>query len=271
MPATLSVHTERVGIGPSAETLYRIQINAGSSGAAFGLSYALPPWPTPKLVHGSPIAVTAVRLNGSGSIRPAAVRVLPKPVLKRQEACLRERPSPFATAYWVEVPANSSSQIELRGRASYPSWPGTRYDLAFSTFEVDDYTAARIPLQTVVVPPLGKRGTHIIMRSLKAGSSVRKHVRMVPEISGQTDPPLKNARIIIRAVRPAPREGGRVSLKQWAKGGSASVSLGSVRTDKQGRFHLRSQPFPYVGRYAVLARSQAKGLIAADWNCGPFF
>jgi hypothetical protein len=271
MPSALSVQTERVGVGRNAEAVYRVHVSAGQGGASFGLEYALPPWPTPNLVVGSPVAVTAVTLNGPGVIRPAAMRVMPKPVLRRRKVCKRERFSPIRPSYWVEVPANGTTYIELRGRASYPTWPGTRYDVAFSTFERDDGTAPRTPLQSVSVPQLGQRGTHITLRSLdeKVNGLSAVHSGKTPEIVGRTDPPLRHARIRLRAVRPG--LGGWASLEDWNQSGSASVKLGSVRTDARGRFRLPPQPFPYVGRYAVLARSQAKGQIAADWNCGVFF
>jgi hypothetical protein len=265
LPSALSVQSERVGEGRNSEAVYRVQVSAGQSGAAFGLEYTQPPWPTPHLVKGSPLGITSVVLNGPGVIRPVTIRVVPKPVLRREDACRREKFFASGSSYWVEVPANSAVQIELRGRASYPIWPGTRFDVAFSTFEVDDSTAPRTPLQTVSVPRLGERGTRITVRSLDGKSADQ----VTPEIAGRTDPPLRNAQIRLRAVRPSLR--GGVSLEDWKQPGSASVELGSVRTNVKGQFRLPPQSFPYVGRYAILARSQAKGKIAADWNCGAFF
>jgi len=268
MPTSISVQADRVGYGASAEASYRLNIDAGSSGVAFGLSYQLPPWPASEKLHGSPLAIAMVDLTGSGSIRPVAVPAVPKPGLKYEEICRRERPSPFASAFWIELPPESAAQVELRGKASYPRWPGTRYDIEFSTFGVDNPFAVRTPLQTVSISPLGMKGTRIVMRSLKAHGQDGLP-RTTPEIVGQTDPPRRFSPISLRAVRPT--RGGGVSLGQWSKPRPTAVPLGTVRTDRQGQFRLAPQRFPHVGRYAFLARSKAQRAVAADWNCGPFF
>lgn len=268
IPTSISVQAQRIGVSGGGEVVYRLSASSGPSPSAFGFEYQLPSWPTPKLVLGSPIAITSVSLNSPGSIRPATSPGLPKPRLEREEVCLRGRPSSFATAYWIEVPANSTVLIELRGRRSYPSWPTTRYDLKFSTFEVDDPTAVRSPLRTVSVSPPGVKGMHILIRAVQAKGR-GNGPRMTPEIAGRTDPVLKFARILLRAVRPS--LSGSVSLNQWAGSSPESVVLGRVRTDKHGRFRLLPQRFPFMGRYAVLARSEARPGLAADWNCGPFF
>lgn len=268
MPTSIGVQAERIGQGASAEAAYRLNIDAGSSGAAFGLSYQLPPWPASEKLLGSPLAIAMVGFNGSGSMRPVAVPAVPKPSLKYQEICKREGPSPFASAFWIELPSGGKVQLELRGRASYSRWPGTRYDIEFSTFDADTPFATLTPLQAVSTSPLGMRGTHIVMRSLKAQGQ-NGLPRTTPEIVGRTDPPLRLSPISLRAVRPT--RGGGVSLGQWSKPKPAAVPLGTVRTDGQGRFRLAPQRFPYVGRYAFLARSRAQRAVAADWNCGPFF
>lgn len=268
LPISLSVQAGRADSGNTTEAIYYLRAKAGAEQAAFGFNYQLPTWPSPVALSGSPIAITAVNLNGSGGIRPAASPPLPKPRLKRGEACRREGPSSFATSYWVELPAYGTTEIELRGRASYPSWPATQYDLAFSTFEVDEPTAARSPLQTVSTARLGSMGTRISMDSLK-GKGSSKGPRMTPKIVGRTDPILAFTPISFRAVRPSP--GGYLSLSQWGKPSPMSVALGHVYTDKQGRFTLDPQKFPFAGRYGLLARSAAKGRIVADWNCGPRF
>jgi hypothetical protein len=270
IPASLSVAGERAGSGRNAEAVFRIQISSGAAGAAFGIAYKLPSWPTPAFVQGSPISITAVNFTGAGTHRPAMSLPVPKPLLKRRSVCSREGPSPFATSFWVEMPANSSAQLELRARAVYPSWPETEYALAFSAFEVDQPAAARTPLQTVSVPALGLRGSHITMRASKKTEAAKASARrMTPEIVGHTDPPLKRARISLRAVRPSPA--GVVGLSRWSKPIPVAIPLGDVRTDQTGAFRLPSQPFRYEGRYAIVARSQTLGPIAADWNCGPFF
>ncbi len=180
--------------------------------------------------------------------------------------CRREQPTPIALAYWVELPANGTTSIDLRAEGSYPSWPMTQYDLVFSTFEVDQATATRSVLQTASVSPLGQAGVHIRMRARKS-TGLRGRPRKTPTVTGWTEPALKNVRISLRAVR-VPLSGS-VSLGQWA--GVTTVALGSVRTDATGRFRLEPQPFLHSGKYAILARSEARGGIAADWNCGPFF
>jgi len=268
MPTSIGVQAERIGHGASTEAAYRLSIDAGSSGAAFGLSYQLPRWPASEELFGSPLAIAMVGFSGSGSMRPVAVPAVPTPSLQYQEICKREGPSPFASAFWIELPSGGKAQLELRGKASYPRWPRTRYDIEFSTFDTDAPFAALTPLQTVSTSPLGMRGTHIVMRSVKAHGQ-NGLPRTTPEIVGRTDPPLRLSPISLRAVRPT--VAGVVSLGQWDKPKPAAVPLGTVRTDSRGRFRLVPQRFPYVGRYAFLARSKAQRAVAADWNCGPFF
>ena len=270
MPAALSVRVEKIdggGGGSSGEALYELSAIAGGGGASFGFEYQLPPWPTPKLVSGSPIKIISVGLNGGGTIRPAASPLVPNPSLHRERICRREGVSPFATAYWVEMPANSTARIELRGRGTYPRWPGTRYDLRFSTFEVDDPAAVRSPFETASISGIGAKGTHIFISSVQPKDA--RDGRMTPEFIGRTDPALRSSHIFLRAVRPMPS--GSVSLTQWAGSSPESVSLGRVSTNRKGQFRLPPQRFPLKGRYAVLARSDARGDLVADWNCGPFF
>lgn len=271
MPTSLSLVGKREGIGRNSEAVFRIQIGTGATGAAFGIAYKLPSWPTPALVQGSPLSISAVNFTGSLSYRPARSPLVPKPLLKRKDVCSRRGTSPFATSFWIEVPANSSAQLELRGRSVHPYWPQTKFELAFSTFDTDEPSAPRNPLGSVSVPPIGLSGTHITMRVPRQKSAARKSAarRMTPEVVGRTDPPLRFERISIRAVRPSPT--GDVSLSLWGKSVPSAVPLGSVLTDRAGDFRIPSQAFPFEGRYAIIARSPARGNIAADWNCGAFF
>lgn len=266
MPTSFSVQSERIGAGSIGEAAYKLHVGAGAGGAAFGFEYRLPTWPTPNQVLGSPIAISDVHMSGPGEIRPSASMAVAKPRLRRKEACEREGPSPFALAYWVELPADSSALIELRGKGSFPSWPRTQFDVSFSTFEVDAPAAPRNLIKTVSLPPLGPIGVHIQMRSLGSGGTSGRP-RMTPPLIGWTEPALTAAHISLRAVR-VPIS-GRVTLSQWTE--PAAVRLGGLRTDARGRFRLDPQQFRYVGRYAILARSSPRAGKAADWNCGPFF
>ena len=268
MPAFISLKADEVGVGSDSKVTYELNVTAGSAGATFGLAYQLSSWPMSKVVSGSPIAIKEVRFSGLGSMRPATVPPVPKPSLSREETCRREQSSPFASAYWVEMPANGKAAIRIKASASYPGWPGTKYDVEFSTFEVDQPLALHTPLQVVSVPALGALGTHLIMHSVKADGHSRG-LRMTPEIVGHTDPPLRRSSISFRAVRPL--LSGSVSLEQWNEPRPASIALGSVRTNVRGRFRLSPQRFPFAGRYGILARSKAKGDLVPDWNCGPFF
>jgi hypothetical protein len=270
MPTSLSILGDRQGSGRGAEAVVRIQIGSGADAAAFGIAYKLPTWPTPGLVQGSPISIIGANFTGAGSYRAAASPPVREPLSRRRDICIRQGPSPIATSFWIEVPPNSYAQLELRGRGVYPYWPGTDFALPFSTFEIDQPFAPRTALQTVSVPALGLRGSRISMHSLghnPVASSGEK--RLTPLITGHTNPPLKLERISLRAVRPSPI--GAVNLSRWDKSAPNAIPLGSVLTDRAGVFRVPPQPFPYQGRYAIVARSQNQGHIAADWNCGPFF
>jgi hypothetical protein len=265
MPTSLSVQAERVGSGRTAEAIYDLHVGAGEDGAAFGIEYELPSWPYSEGIVGSPMMVTSVTIIGPGTIRAATPAVVPKPRLKRARVCLRDRSSRFGKAYWVEVPANGAAVIEIKGRASYSSWPGTQYRLNFSIFETDSPAAARSAIQTVDIPRLGAKGVHIMMQAKKPVA--RREQAMTPEIVGQTEPRLKLGHIFLEAVRPA--LSGGVGISQWNS--PSKVVLGSVRTNRQGRFRLVPEKFTFVGEYAILAKSQARAGLSADWNCGPFF
>jgi len=270
LPSSISVQAEKLGASLQGEAVFRLSISNADAGApaAFGFEYAVPGWPVPVGVVGSPLQIRSVELMGPGSLRPAQNGPVPKPVRRRSAACQREFPSPFSQAYWVELPANSSSVIELRARSTFPSWPATQYELGFSTFEVDDFTAQRTPLQTVGFSTLGPRGRRINMRVVKRRGAVHAD-RATPEIVGRTNPPLRKGLVYLQAVQRT--LSGSVSLKQWSDPSPKAIHLGRVRTDQEGHFRFPSRAFPYVGEYAVIARSQAMGHIAADWNCGPFF
>jgi hypothetical protein len=265
MPTSVSVQAERAGSGRMAEAIYELHIGAGEEGAAFGFEYELPSWPGSTKVVGSPIVVTSVVMAGAGSMRPATPPPVLKPRLKRADVCLRTRSAQFGNAYWVEVPANGTAVIEVKGRGAYPSWPGTQYMLSFALFETDSPSALRSPLQSVATPGLGVKGVHILMQVRH--SAARREENMSPEIVGQTQPVLKSAHIQLRAVRPA--LSGSVTISQWTS--PSKAVLGTVRTNGQGRFRLSPKKFPFVGEYAILAKSQAREGLAADWNCGPRF
>jgi hypothetical protein len=265
MPTSVSVQAERTGSGRTAEAIYELHVVAGEEGAAFGFEYELPSWPGSKKVLGSPVVVTSVVITGAGSIRPATPPPVLKPRLKRAKVCLRTRSSRFGNAYWVEVPANGTAVVEIKGKGTYPSWPGTQYMLKITTFETDSPFALRSPLRSVATPRLEARGVHILMQARHSAASRKEGVS--PEIFGLTQPVMKWAHIQLRAVRPA--LSGGVTISQWTS--PSKVVLGTVRTDGQGRFRLSPKEFPFVGEYAILARSQARDGLAADWNCGPRF
>lgn len=265
MPTSISVQAERTGSGDTTEALYELHVGTGDKGAAFGLEYELPSWPGSEKIVGSPIVVTSVMLIGPGTIRPATPPPVLKPRPKKRSVCLRGRSSGFGKAYWVEVPGNGAAVVQIRGRASYPGWPRSEYKLSVSTFDADSPDAARSALQTVATGALGARGVHILM-GVGHPRALRK-MGMSPEIVGQTEPPLRFVQILLRAVRPTLSDG--VGIGQWDS--PSKVMLGSVRTNSRGQFRLAPKKFPLVGEYAILARSQARAGLSADWNCGPFF
>jgi hypothetical protein len=161
------------------------------------------------------------------------------------------------------MPADTSAVIEVMTRPSYPWWPKTRYEVGFSMFTVDSPRADRTPLGTVSLPLFGRRGTRIQMWAdpSHAGDET-------PVIKGRTMPPLREGKISIRAVSV---ESSALTLGRWESPSPYTVRLGRVTTDQHGNFLLPSQGFPFPGRYAILARSEAHGSLASDWNCGPFF
>lgn len=260
-PESITVTTS---FGPLArEAGYQLRIQSGAGGASFGFQYDLPVWPTTEPVVGSPLWTRAVELSGPGSIRPASIEPVPKPMLPRNNACLRNRPSSISNRIWVEIPSNSTAVVDLRFRGTYPVWPGTKNQIAFSTFDVNSRLAPLTPLTEVHTTPLMPKGTHIELRA----KGKHHTVRSTPELVGRTLPPLRKARIALRAVRPA--RSGKVKLEAWSS--PAAIPLGSVRTDRRGHFRVAPQPFNARGSFAVLARSEARGSRAADWNCGAFF
>lgn len=259
MPQSLTVGASP---GPSAgEAQYQLHIQPGAEGAAFGFQYALPSWPTAEPVFGSPVQVVSVGLFGAGLIRPVAGPP-PKRMLLRRNGCNRGIPDPFSQRYWVEVPANNASVVSLQVKAAYPAWPGTRYRMTFSTFALDDPRADLVPLGAISEPRLMSKGTHI-----KIWSQEPIQQGLTPRLTGRTFPPLRLARISLKVVRVSLSNG--VSLEDWA--GPQAISLGAVRTDRQGRFSVPPQPLEVEGRFAVIARSEARSAREADWNCGAFF
>jgi hypothetical protein len=264
MPASMSVEALRHGAPPDAEAIYRLQITSGSDGAAFGIHYQLPDWPTREAVLGSPLRIVSVQLLGPGSIEPAKPPLLPKPVLPLQNVCRRERTTPFGNEIWVQVAPSSTAMVELRAKATYPIWPGTKNSVSFFTFSANEPAAPRALLGGVTTPRVGPVGTHIQMRTV---GKPRNDHRLSPEVVGRTVPPLRFGRIAVRAVKPL--RSGSVLLSNW--GAKESVSLGSFRTDHRGRFRVPPRSLPTFGKFAVLARSEGRGGRAADWNCGAFF
>jgi hypothetical protein len=261
-PQSLTVTTST---GPQAkEAGYHLRIQTAAEGAAFGFQYDLPSWPTTEPVLGSPVRVSSVGLSGPGSIRPSAQGAVPKPILRRGNACVRELAAPYLQRYWVEMPANSVSVVNLQVRGTYPAWPGTKYGVSFSTFAFDDPSAQLLPLGAINVPRFMPRGTRI---ALNAKGEPGKQA--TPELAGRTYPPFRGARIALRAVRPA--LSGRVRLEDWGDPRPPAISLGSVTTDRHGRFRVPPRRLTAEGSFAVIARSEARGSRAADWNCGAFF
>jgi hypothetical protein len=266
MPASLSVEGTRKERDARHEAVYRIHIGSGANEAAFGFQYYLPSWRTGEPVLGSPIGLFSVELTGAGSIEPAASGPVPPPVRIHRDVCRRERASPLSNDYWVQVPPHSNAIVELRAKGTYPAWPSASYRLRFSTFSINDWTAPRTPLATVSTRPLWSKGTHIQLQVVKGPSD---NPRFSPELVGRTSPPLRFGRIALRAVRP--ERSGSVYLEDWLDPRPPAASLGAVLTDRHGRFRVVPRPLRTSGRYAVIARSEARGKRAADWNCGAFF
>lgn len=260
MPQSLVVTTSA---GPSShEVGYQLRIQSGADGAQFGFEYGLPEWPTTEPVFGSPVKVSSVGLLGPGSIS-SAPGLTPKPVLRIRNGCTRAIPDRFSRRYWVEMPANSNSTVNLLVRGTYPAWPGTKYGVTFSTFAVNDPVAELVPLASINVPRPMPRGTRI---GVESKGQLRTNA--TPELVGRTFPPFRLARISLRVVRPS--RAGTVGLEDWA-GTQSSASLGAVWTDSRGRFRVSPRPFTGKGKFAVIARSEARGARATDWNCGAFF
>jgi hypothetical protein len=263
-PTSVSVGVERLS-GQLA--VLRLTATAGEKDAAFGFEYTLPTWPSSPRTWGSPIAIREMSINGPAVVRPArtpAVRPFGRGSLCRRgpASALTE----YSEYYWVELPAGGSATIDLAAKPSFPSWPGTSYDVRFSVFYTDDVFAPRYPLPTVSVPHLALRGTRIDMKADKAGR-VGGDAGLGPEIVGSTRPPLRHGRISLRAVRLY--RPGSLGLREWS--GPAAVRLEAVQTDGNGRFRIAPQHLAGPGRYSYLARTEARGARAADWNCGPFF
>lgn len=260
-PVAISIETSKGSMPQAVEYLLRVE--SGPDGAQFGLEYGLPKWPTMEPVFGSPLKVPSVEISGPGSLRSAPV-LPPKPVLLFKKRCIRAIPDSFAQRFWIEMPANGVSTVHLLAKGTYPAWPGTTYGVKFSTFAINDPVAKLVPLASINVPRFVARGTRIEIEA-------KGHSRTgeTPEIVGRTSPPLRSARVALRVVRPS-RSGG-VELKDWADAQSPAAYLGAVQTDHQGHFRVPPRPFSGIGSYAVIARSQARGERAADWNCGAFF
>jgi hypothetical protein len=260
MPQSIVVTS---AVGPLSEEMeYRLQIQSGPEGAAFGVQYDLPSWPIAEPVLGSPVMVASVGVSGPGSIRPASGGPAPLPVLRRRSACVREKATLYSERFWVEVPANSVSVVVFRVRGTYPAWKGTKYGLSFFTFAVDDPFAQLVRLASVNAPRLMPKGTRI---SIRVNGQSRKG--WTPGFFGRTFPPFRSGRLYLKVVRPS--LSGNVRLEDWTD--TEGISLGVVRTDRQGRFSAPPHRLEADGSFAVLARSEARGTRAADWNCGAFF
>lgn len=273
-PTSVSVGVER--LPESRLAIFRLTATAGEKGAAFGFEYELPPWPVRNLtgkrslkglLFGSPVRILTVDLAGPGSLSRA-----PGPVLKpvgRPSACYRNGSilTSIQNRYWVEVPAGSTTTVELLARGVYPYWPGTKYEISFSTFDENEAGAPLQPLQVLGTELLGPMGTFMRIRERKRGGEDFLGLR-TPEIIGTTEPPFRHARIALRAVYLGSPPGS-LNLAAWSA--RSAVRLGTVLTDGKGRFRLPPQALSASGDYGFLARSQARGARAADWNCGPFF
>jgi hypothetical protein len=263
MPQSLTVSTSPGSMAD--EVRYQVQIGTGGEIAAFGFQYALPLWPTAEPVFGSPVRVDSVELSSDGSIRPAAQGLPGRPVQRIINQCTRSKAASFPQRIWIEVPANSVSVLNLLVKGTYPAWPGTKYGLSFSTFAFDEPSAELVPLASENVQRFMPKGTHIELRAKKQHGKAPT----TPEIVGRTSPPLRQARIALKVVRPSPS--GAVGLRSWARSPWPTLSLGAVQTDSRGHFRVEPQRIPEKGPFAVIARSEARAMRAADWNCGAFF
>ncbi len=262
-PAALSVDVERQGSGASAVAIYRLRVTADADGAAFGLSYRLPGWPTHEPVGGAPLNIQSVRLLGPGSIRPARPLLVVKPSLKRKPECQRYS-APLSQRFWVEVPAAASAVVEIRARATYPLWPGTRQELSITTFESENLWTPETVLWSGSAPVVGARGVHIQMRE-RAWQDPRSEA--TPEFVGSTDPPLRFEPVFLRVVRLS--KSGGVDLGSWAQ--PSAVPMGSTITDARGHFRVPSEKLSRAGSLSIQARVKGSQQLAADWNCSPFF
>lgn len=260
MPQSLVVTTAP---GSSTkEALYQLQVQSGPEGAQFGVEYVLPTWPTNEAGFGSPLEDTSVSLSGTGSVRTVAAPQ-PKPALKF--GCYRGGSRSLFRRYWIEMPANSTSTLIIHVKGTYPAWPQTRFGLSISTFTVEDPLPNELSaLADINVPGLMPKGTRIEMKAQgKAGTLT------TPLLVGRTFPPFRYARIALRAILLT--RSGSAGLSDWVNPQPPAVSLGAVQTDSRGRFRVSPHRVTARGRYTVIARSEARGKRAADWNCGEFF
>jgi hypothetical protein len=275
MPDSISFGTEESVDAEANAVNLMARIVAGPEGTQFGLEYALPSWPNPLDLDGSPLYVTGVALAGLGSVRPADPEPPLPPMLVYRNVCDRGIFSAVGSSFWIELPANATTSVIFTVAPTYNSWPGTDYRVLFSTFETDDYAAPRTLAGIVDAANIAPVGVRISMWTRGAKARYERQ-GMSPSLAGRTDPPLPFRRIALRAVRST--RTGSVSLAQWDGPKGSVVGLGAVRTDGRGRFRLGSRQIlssrhsrPFLGRYAFVARSAPAPGIAADWNCGPFF
>lgn len=266
-PISLAPSVERLGSSGQETAIYQVHATAGNNGAAFGLEYEPSGWPTAPHVLGSPIAIREIRLNGAGNIRRARTGLVHPASLKIQLGCRRALPPErWFRQYWIEMPADSSSVIELEAEGTFPAWPGARYALELSTFPNEALLEPSVPLATLTTSSLAPRGVHIQMHAV-SGSSSDSDSGRTPRMVGTTSPRAPLTRLALRLVRPT--KSGGISLGQWDN--KSSIPLPPVETDRAGRFEIPSAKVGAEGRFSVLARVRERpGKTAADWNCGPF-
>lgn len=262
LPASISATVVGERWGKRQGSLYKVTIASGVSDTAVGLSYELPPWPTPQLVFGTPLAVESIQLVGAGVLRPAFT-LIPRLGSNPKYGCNREKPGKYGWRFWAEIPAGVTSVVEVRVGSTYPRWPGTARSLALFTFNSEEPGAEESVLPVDGTAPAGEPGTHIQLRS----TGKRPGARWSPEVLGKTSPPLRNAPIFVRAARLI-RPGG-IGLDRW-DAARHNLSI-KVETDRRGRFVVPASRIPGRGLFGFLVRSKGNAAVAPDWNCGPTF
>ncbi len=238
-PVSLSATADPVEVSwpDSPETVLKLAVESGPDGADFRFAASPEGWGI-EGVEGNPLHVGPAELAGAGNLASEQVLIAdPTPT-----ACFRGGFQSIHETFRLTLPANSSTSVEIPVRALGAPLAGMNSAVDVEVMAGEDSQTYRTE-----IPLTGREGV-LIVGTVEGteGQSVSRRPWQPLRVVGQTFPPVKHARIVIRA-----------EPRRWAgkPGKTGTHRIVEAMTRKDGSFRTNLGYLASRGEWRLIAKS----------------